>query len=139
MLLNGAPLTASLEFVPEAPDGAVDLEITFPAEEIGAGTYVMFERLYETGGAADRDFLTAVHEDPDDAAQTVEIPEKPGEPEKPERPRKPTPPRKGSPRTGDAAPLMPLTAGCAVSAAGLAAFFAVRRRRSAVRRQQAEK
>ena len=125
VLAAGEPLTASREFVPDAPDGAVDLEITLSADEVGEGSYVMFERLCEIDAATGAETVVAVHEDPEDEAQTVTIPEKPEIPEEPPKPHKP--PKKDSPKTGDTAPSAPLAAASAGSAAGLAALFLSRR------------
>lgn len=77
----GVPIVATLEFVPETANGTVDVNITFSTAGMTDGTrVVVFEKVYysaknsncENGGPTE-DVLIAVHEDLNDAGQTVTI------------------------------------------------------------------
>ena len=73
LLVDGAEITAEVEFTPEAADGTVELTYTLDASTLAGTTIVVFETLY-SGGVE-----IAAHADINDEAQTVEI----TEPEKP--------------------------------------------------------
>ena len=73
LLVDGAEVTAEVEFTPEAADGTVELTYTLDASALAGTTIVVFETLY-SGGVE-----IAAHADINDEAQTVEI----TEPEKP--------------------------------------------------------
>lgn len=65
---GGKPITATLVFTPKSGFGEVELAFTFDARGLGAVQTVVFERLLQG------DVTVAVHEDLDDAGQTVSIP-----------------------------------------------------------------
>ncbi len=73
LLVDGAEITAEVEFTPEAADGTVELTYTLDASTLAGTTIVVFETLYSDG------VEIAAHTDINDEAQTVEI----TEPEKP--------------------------------------------------------
>lgn len=73
LLVDGAEVTAEVEFTPEAADGTVELTYTLDASALTGATIVVFETLYQD------DVEIAAHADINDEAQTVEI----TEPEKP--------------------------------------------------------
>ena len=73
LLLDGAIVTAEVEFTPESADGTVELTYTLDASLFAGTSIVVFETLYSDG------VEIAAHTDINDEAQTVEI----TEPEKP--------------------------------------------------------
>ena len=73
LLVDGAEITAEVEFTSEAADGTVELTYTLNASTLAETTIVVFETLYSDG------VEIAAHADINDEAQTVEI----TEPEKP--------------------------------------------------------
>ena len=73
LLMDGAEVTAEVEFTPESADGTVELTYTLDASTLAGTTIVVFETLYQDG------VEIAAHADINDEAQTVEI----TEPEKP--------------------------------------------------------
>ena len=73
LLVDGAEVTAEVEFTPESTDGTVELTYTLDASTLAGTTIVVFETLYSDG------VEIAAHADINDEAQTVEI----TEPEKP--------------------------------------------------------
>ena len=73
LLVDGAEVTAEVEFTPESADGTVELTYTLDASTLAGTTIVVFETLYSDG------VEIAAHADINDENQTVEI----TEPEKP--------------------------------------------------------
>ncbi len=73
LLVDGAEVTAEVEFTPESADGTVELTYTLEASTLAGTTIVVFETLYSDS------VEIAAHTDINDEAQTVEI----TEPEKP--------------------------------------------------------
>ena len=73
LLVDGAEVTAEVEFTPEKSAGTVELTYTLNASTLAGTTIVVFETLYSDG------VEIAAHTDINDEAQTVEI----TEPEKP--------------------------------------------------------
>ena len=73
LLVDGAIVTAEVEFTPESADGTVELTYTLDASTLAGTTIVVFETLYSDG------VEIAAHADINDENQTVEI----TEPEKP--------------------------------------------------------
>ena len=73
LLVDGAEVTAEVEFTPESADGTVELTYTLDASLFAGTSTVVFETLYQDG------VEIAAHTDINDEAQTVEI----TEPEKP--------------------------------------------------------
>ena len=73
LLMDGAEVTAEVEFTPEEPSGTVELTYTLDASALVGTTIVVFETLYSDG------VEIAAHADINDENQTVEI----TEPEKP--------------------------------------------------------
>ena len=73
LMVDGAEVTAEVEFTPESADGTVELTFTLDASALAGTTIVVFETMYQDG------VEIAAHADINDEAQTVEI----TEPEKP--------------------------------------------------------
>lgn len=73
LLVDGAEVTAEVEFTPESEDGTVELTYTLDASALAGITIVVFETLYQD------DVEISTHADINDENQTVEI----TEPEKP--------------------------------------------------------
>ena len=73
LLVDGAEVTAEVEFTPESADGTVELTYTLDASALAGTTIVVFETMYQDG------VEIAAHADINDENQTVEI----TEPEKP--------------------------------------------------------
>lgn len=69
LLADGKTVTATKEFVPEKPDGSVQLSFTFNASALAGSTVVAFEDLHQDGK------LVAVHADITDKDQTVYLPQ----------------------------------------------------------------
>lgn len=69
LLVNGAEVTAEVEFTPEAAKGTVELTYTLDASTLAGTTIVVFETLYSDG------MEIAAHADLNDENQTVEITE----------------------------------------------------------------
>ena len=67
--IDGKEVTAEKTFVPEKPEGTVDIEFTFDSSELEGNAVVVFERLYVQG------IEVAAHTDLEDKGQTVEFPE----------------------------------------------------------------
>ena len=67
LLVDGAEVTAEVEFTPEAADGTVELTYTLDASALAGTTIVVFETLY-SGGVE-----IAAHADINDEAQTITI------------------------------------------------------------------
>lgn len=64
---EGNPVTASTEFVPEAPEGTVDVVFTFDSDLLAGKELVAFEKLYRN------QIEITVHEDIDDEDQTTTV------------------------------------------------------------------
>ena len=71
LLIGGAKVTATKKFTPTQANGTVDLEFTFNASALDGKTLVVFEKLLQNNKEV------AVHEDINDAAQTVTVKAKP--------------------------------------------------------------
>ena len=67
LLLDGAIVTAEVEFTPESADGTVELTYTMDASALAGTTIVVFETLYSDG------VEIAAHADINDEAQTITI------------------------------------------------------------------
>lgn len=111
--VDGRPLASVVSFTPDEPNGTVDVAFAFDGSAMAGHTVVAFEQLALDGE------VVAVHEDVDDAGQSVELTEPPAD----------TPPAKdnpkpGLPQTGDAVPWIPLAciAGATVCLAAVAAL-----------------
>ncbi len=72
LLVDGAEVTAEVEFTPESADGTVELTYTLDASTLAGTTIVVFETLYSDG------VEIAAHADINDEAQTVVISPKGG-------------------------------------------------------------
>lgn len=70
IMVDDKPLTTTTTFTPALADGSVDVMITIPREAF-YGTLVVFEQFVEVETGK----LVAIHEDIEDEAQTVFIPE----------------------------------------------------------------
>ena len=69
LLSDGKPVTAAIEFVPEAPDGEKVLTYTFDSSALRGATVVVYESLYHNG------VPVAAHQELADEKQTVRLPE----------------------------------------------------------------
>ena len=67
LLVDGAEVTAEIEFTPENADGTVELTYTLDASTLAGTTIVVFETLYSDG------VEIAAHADINDEAQTITI------------------------------------------------------------------
>ena len=67
LLVDGAEVTAEVEFTPESADGTVELTYTLDASTLAGTTIVVFETLYSDG------VEIATHADINDEAQTITI------------------------------------------------------------------
>ncbi len=74
---NGKDITAEVAFTPEEPNGTVEIDINFPAEQLAGSAIVVFEECY-CG-----DVLVAQHADITDEGQTVTVLDPKGSKEKP--------------------------------------------------------
>ena len=83
---DGLPVVGTTEFVPETPDGTIDVEIEIDSRELAGRDIVFFEKLSDA-----QENIVATHEDINDDGQTVSFPEPVAEPENP---------GKGYPKTG---------------------------------------
>lgn len=99
---DGLPIVGTTEFVPESPDGTIDVEVEIDARELAGRDIVFFEKLADA-----QENIIATHEDINDDGQTVSFPE-------PEPVPEPENPGKGYPKTGAFAEVDPVAASVAV-------------------------
>ena len=99
---DGLPIVGTTEFVPETPDGTIDVEVEIDTRELAGRDIVFFEKLADA-----QENIVATHEDINDDGQTVSFPE-------PEPVPEPENPGKGYPKTGAFAEVDPVTASVAV-------------------------
>ena len=99
---DGLPIVGMTEFVPETPDGTIDVEVEIDTRELAGRDIVFFEKLADA-----QENIVATHEDINDDGQTVSFPE-------PEPVPEPENPGKGYPKTGAFAEVDPVTASVAV-------------------------
>lgn len=99
---DGLPVVGTTEFVPETPDGTIDVEVEIDTRELAGRDIVFFEKLSDA-----QENIVATHEDINDDGQTVSFPE-------PEPAPEPENPGKGYPKTGAFAEVDPVTASVAV-------------------------
>lgn len=99
---DGLPIVGTTEFVPETPDGTIDVEIEIDTRELAGHDIVFFEKLSDA-----QENIVATHEDINDKGQTVSFPE-------PEPVTEPENPGKGYPKTGAFVEVDPVTASIAV-------------------------
>lgn len=116
---DGNPVTATVEFVAEKSDGTVDVTFEFDASDLKEGDeLVAFEECLTAEGN-----LAAVHQDIDDAGQTVVV----DNPDTPEVPKTPYD------KTGATAPVSTVgiiaLIGAVIAGAGAAALALMGRRR----------
>ncbi len=77
---DGIPVTGMTEFTPEEPDGTAQVSFEVDTYTLQGMEIVVFERLYAgsvTEGTLESELPAAVHEDIDDAGQTLSVPEIP--------------------------------------------------------------
>lgn len=112
--VNGSTVTAEAEFTADKAEGTVVVEFTFDATDLGSRTLVVFEDMYVN------DVKVASHADIKDPLQTVKLtkPDEPGTPGKPGNP--------SNPKTGDMGIYGSIAA---LIAAGLVAFFLMRKKK----------
>ena len=127
---DGRILESVVSFVPDEPNGTVEAAFAFDGSAMAGRTVVAFERLALDGE------VVAVHEDVDDAGQSVELVEPPAD--TPPSKDKPEP---GLPQTGDAIPWIPLAcvAGATACAAAVAALGYRNARRSDAEEEDIQK
>ena len=122
-LSGGRRITGETTITAGSADGSADVALTFDAGALGKGEYVAFEEVYEVDEETGEEHLIAEHRDPEDEAQTVTRPEKPGKPKKPGRPS-------NSPGTGDSSDLFGLAARIAFCVFGIVAAALYKKRRA---------
>lgn len=102
ILRDGAPLTSTTVFVPEASDGCAEVSFEVDSQILAGATVVAFEAVTQEGRTI------AAHADIDDEAQTVTF--EPPAPESPAPSPSPTlPPSHESPQAGEELPRTGLT------------------------------
>lgn len=99
---DGLPIVGTTGFVPETPDGTIDVEVEIDTRELAGRDIVFFEKLSDA-----QENIVATHEDINDDGQTVSFPE-------PEPVPEPENLGKGYPKTGAFAEIDPVTASVAV-------------------------
>lgn len=136
---NGKPITSSTTFVPDKPEGEVDVEFEFDAKSLAGKKGVVFETLTQESvhvgkDGSERFVEIARHHDPADDEQTVEF-RKPTIPEKVVVQVKKLMPKAGDntrvPKAGDNAwvPIAATLGAMAIlSACAVAISFTLRRR-----------
>ena len=67
---DGLPIVGTTEFVPETPDGTIDVEVEIDTRELAGRDIVFFEKLADA-----QENIVATHEDINDDGQTVSFPE----------------------------------------------------------------
>ncbi|WP_101721029.1 VaFE repeat-containing surface-anchored protein [Eggerthella timonensis] len=117
---DGKILESVVRFVPEEPDGSVEVKFSFDGSLLAGRTVVAFESLSLDGEEV------AVHADIDDMGQSVLLVEPPRE-----EPPAENPPSPGMPQTGDTATWIPLAclAGAAACAVAVGALGCRRQRK----------
>lgn len=118
---DGLPKVATTEFIPETPDGTIDVEVKLDTTELAGHSLVFFEKLTD-----ESESVIAVHEDIDDKGQTITFPEPEPVPENP---------GKGYPKTGGIADVDPVAASVlviAICGIGGAYYAYVRRARKSI-------
>ena len=112
---DGLPAIGATEFVPEAPDGTIDVEVEIDTRGLAGHDVVFFEKL-----ADGEDRVIATHEDIGDAGQTVSFPAPEPQPEPGPQPKAPSSGASGTmlAQTGDNLAI----AGVLLALAALASF-----------------
>ena len=112
---DGLPAIGATEFVPEAPDGTIDVEVEIDTRGLAGHDVVFFEKL-----ADGEDRVIATHEDIGDAGQTVSFPAPKPQPEPGPQPKAPSSGASGTmlAQTGDNLAI----AGVLLALAALASF-----------------
>lgn len=90
LMIDGEPVENEIEFVATEEKQQVEIEFSFPAEELGGSDIVIFEELYDIT-EPEKPEMIAEHKDINNKYQTVAI----------EEPEKPQPEVKSAPKTGD--------------------------------------
>ena len=80
LIQSGEKVTEIVQFIPQEQDGEISLVFVLDTEVLQGQDLVVFERLYSGAkDGADQDEPIAVHEDINDAGQTVAVPVRPAE------------------------------------------------------------
>lgn len=80
LIQGGEEVRARFQFIPQEEDGEISLTFTLDTEVLQGQSLVVFERLYSGAKEeTDKDEPIAVHEDVEDAEQTVTVPVRPRE------------------------------------------------------------
>ena len=135
LLINGERVENDYTFTADSESMEVEIAFTFDASSLGGKALVTFEELYDLSNP-DEPVKVTEHKDIEDEGQTVtvkEVPETPEEPT-PEQPTTPdtpdTPNRTGnSPKTGDSSNIAFFLGLFALSGAGVAGTYFIRRRK----------
>lgn len=117
---EGKAVAAAKTFVPESPDGAVEVEFSVDGSTLAGKSVVVFEDLLRDGRTV------AQHADIDDEGQTVKVKAVPEEPEVPRETE-----RAGYDKTGNLLEGAAPAAGAIACAAVAAAAYGIRQRRLA--------
>ena len=135
LLIGGERVENDYTFTADSESMEVEIAFTFDASSLGGKALVTFEELYDLSNP-DEPVKVTEHKDIEDEGQTVtvkEVPETPEEPT-PEQPTTPdtpdTPSRTGnSPKTGDNTNIAFFLGLFALSGAGIAGTYFIRRRK----------
>ena len=123
---DGLPVVETTEFVPETPDGTIDVEVEIDTREHAGHDIVFFEKL-----ADEQESIIATHEDIDDDGQTVSFSESEN-------------PGKGYPKTGGFTDVDPVAASlivlviCAATGAAASYFYRTRKQVKAIDEMEKE-
>ena len=135
LLINGERIENDYTFTADSENMEVEIAFTFDASSLGGKSLVTFEELYDLSNP-DEPVKVTEHKDIEDEGQTVTVKEVPDTPEEPtpEQPTTPdtpeTPNRTGnSPKTGDSSNIAFFLGLFALSGAGVAGTYFIRRRK----------
>ena len=135
LLINGERVENDYTFTADSENMEVEIAFIFDASSLGGKSLVTFEELYDLSNP-DEPVKVTEHKDIEDEGQTVTVKEVPDTPEEPtpEQPTTPdtpeTPNRTGnSPKTGDSSNIAFFLGLFALSGAGVAGTYFIRRRK----------
>ena len=135
LLINGERVENDYTFTADSESMKVEITFTFDASSLSGKSLVTFEELYDLSNP-DEPVKVTEHKDIEDEGQTVTVKEVPDTPEEPtpEQPTTPdtpdTPSRTGnSPKTGDNTNIAFFLGLFALSGAGVAGTYFIRRRK----------
>ena len=113
--VDGKVIINTVTFKPDKSEGSIVVPLTFNVTNVKSGEYVVFEKVYEIDEKTGKESLVGSHEDINDTAQTVRVPNRPT-----------TPGRRV--QTGDV-PVLPIAAAAAVLLALAGVYVATRKKK----------